>query len=89
MPSKSIFFIGKEKKMVQFFVYFHMMAKGRPMIDYNNVNKLFDFVEVKNFPKFFLSNVVGWEMVFCMHNMSWMRMPGSSYLTFSLVLIHS
>jgi len=56
--------------MVQFFVYFHMMAKGRPMIDYNNVNKLFYFVEVKNFPKTFLSNVVGWEMVFCMHNVS-------------------
>jgi hypothetical protein len=53
--------------MVQFFVYFHMMAKGRPMIDYNNVKKLFYFVDVKNFPKIFLSNVVGWEMVFCMH----------------------
>jgi hypothetical protein len=44
--------------MVQFFVYFHMMAKGRPVIDYNNVNKLLYFVDVKNFPKTLLSNVV-------------------------------
>jgi len=73
--------IGKKKKqMVQFFVYFHMMVKGRPMIDYNNVNKLLYFVDVKNFPKTLLSNVVGWEMVSCMHNVSWMPMPWSSFI---------
>ncbi len=33
LPNKFILFIGKKKYIIQFFVYFHMMAKGRPMIE--------------------------------------------------------
>jgi hypothetical protein len=49
----------RKKKLVQFFVYFHMFVKGKPMIDYENMNKLLHFLDVKDFPKTHWSNIVG------------------------------
>jgi len=37
--------------LVQFFVYFQLFSKGRPMIDYENMNKLLQFLDVKSDPK--------------------------------------
>ncbi len=57
----------KKKKLVQFDVYFFMVSKGKPMIDYENMNKLLQFLDVKDFPKTHWYNLVGWEMVSYMH----------------------
>jgi hypothetical protein len=42
----------KKKKLVQFYVWFHMLIKKRPMTyDYENMSKVLHFFDVENFPK--------------------------------------
>jgi hypothetical protein len=46
-----------------------MLDKSKPMTNYENMNKLLHFLDVKNFPKItHWSNVVCWEMASCMHD---------------------
>jgi hypothetical protein len=45
-----------------------MLAKTKPITNYENMNKLFNFLNVKNFSKTYLSNVVDWEMASCMQD---------------------
>jgi len=41
-----------KKKSVQFYVWFHMLIKGRPMTyDYESMSKVLHFFDVENFPK--------------------------------------
>jgi len=62
--------VGKrKKKLVQFSTCFHMLVEGRPMIDFESMNKLVHFLDVKNFPKTHWSNTSGWEMASCMHDL--------------------
>jgi hypothetical protein len=61
--------IGKmKKKLVQFSTYFHMMVEGKPMIDFECMNKLLHVLDVKNFPTHW-SDTSGWEMASCMHDL--------------------
>jgi hypothetical protein len=46
-----------------------MLAKGKPMINYKNMSKLLHFFDVKFFPKTHWSNIVGWELTICMHDL--------------------
>jgi len=46
-----------------------MVSKGKPMIDHENMGKLLQFLDVKDFPKTHWSNLVGWEMVSYMHEL--------------------
>jgi hypothetical protein len=46
-----------------------MLAKGKPIIKYESMIKLLHFFDVKNFPKTHWSNIVGWEMTTCMHDL--------------------
>jgi len=46
-----------------------MLAKGKPMINYKNMSKLLHFLDVKFFPKTHWSNIVGWDMTICMHDL--------------------
>jgi hypothetical protein len=43
----------KKKKMVQFYVWFHMLTKGTPMTYdyYESMSKVLHFFDVKNFQK--------------------------------------
>ncbi len=42
----------KKKKLMQFYVWFHMLTNGRPMTyDYESMNKVLHFFDVKNFSK--------------------------------------
>jgi len=60
----------KKKNLVQFYVWFHMLIKGRSMTyDYESMNKVLHFFDVENFPKTHWSNIVGWEMVACNHDL--------------------
>ncbi len=45
--------VGEKKKtLVQFYVWFQMLTKGRPMTyDYESMSKVLHFFDVKNFPK--------------------------------------
>jgi hypothetical protein len=46
-----------------------MLDKSKLMINYENMNKLLHFLDVKNFSKIiYWSKVVSWEMTFCMHD---------------------
>ncbi len=45
--------------MFQFAICFHMVSKGKPMIDYENMNKLLQFVDVKDFPRTHWYNSIG------------------------------
>jgi len=46
-----------------------MLSISLPMIDYESIGKLLHFLNVKNFPKTHWSNISGWEMAFCMHDL--------------------
>ncbi len=46
-----------------------MLVEGRPMTNYESMNKLLHFLDVKNFPKTHCLNTSGWEMAFCMHEL--------------------
>ncbi len=41
----------RKKKLVQFFMCFHMLVEGTPMIDFESMSKLLHFLDAKNFPK--------------------------------------
>jgi len=45
-----------------------MLVKTKPMTNYENMNKLLNFLNVKNFSKTNLSNVVDWEIASCMQD---------------------
>jgi len=49
----------RKKKLVQFFVCFHMFVKGKPMIDYESMSKLLHFLYMKDFLKTHWSNIIG------------------------------
>jgi hypothetical protein len=52
--------IGKRNNiLVNFFVYFLMFCDNKPMIDYETMNKLMHFLDVKNFSKINLLNTIG------------------------------
>jgi hypothetical protein len=46
-----------------------MLVKGKPMTNYESMNKLLHFLDVKNFPKTHWSNTNGWEMASYMHEL--------------------
>jgi len=46
-----------------------MVSKAKPMIDYENMSKLLQFLDVKDFPKTHWSNSIGWEMANYMHEL--------------------
>jgi hypothetical protein len=41
----------KKKKLVKFFICFHMLSKGIPMTNYESMSKLLHFLDVRDFPK--------------------------------------
>jgi hypothetical protein len=41
----------RKKKLVQFFICFHIMVESKPMTNCGSMNKLLHFLDVKNFPK--------------------------------------
>ncbi len=52
--------IGKKNNiLVFFFVYFFTFCDNKPMIDYETMNKLMHFLNLKNFPKINSSNTIG------------------------------
>jgi hypothetical protein len=46
-----------------------MLAKGRPMTNFESMSKLLYFLDVKNFPKTHWLNTNGWEMASYMHDL--------------------
>jgi hypothetical protein len=45
-----------------------MLVKTKPMTNYENMNKLLNFLNVKKFSNTNLSNVVDWEIASCMQD---------------------
>jgi len=41
----------RKKKLMQFSMCFHILVEGRPMIDFESMNKILHFLDVNNFPK--------------------------------------
>jgi len=50
------------RKRVQFATVFHILAEGRPMIEYEFLNSLFNFLQVRHIPKKQWSDNSGWAM---------------------------
>jgi predicted membrane chloride channel (bestrophin family) len=60
--------VGERKqKLVQFYVCFHLLSKGRPMTNYDNMSKLLQFLDVKNYPRMYWYNNTGYEIATYMH----------------------
>jgi hypothetical protein len=47
-----------------------MVFKGKSMTNSKNMNKLLQFLDLNNFPRMHLSNLIGWEMVAYMHQLT-------------------
>ncbi len=57
----------RKKNLVQYFVYFHLLFKGKPMTDYDNMSKLMQFLGTPNYLILHWSSNIGWEMATYMH----------------------
>jgi hypothetical protein len=42
---------------------------GKLLMDYENMNNLFHFLDVEDFLKFHSSSTIGWGMATCMHEL--------------------
>jgi hypothetical protein len=45
-----------------------MLVESKPMINYKSMSKLLHFLDVKKIKKTQQSNIVGWVMSSCMHD---------------------
>jgi hypothetical protein len=57
----------RKKKLVQFFVCFHLSFKGKPMTNYENISKLLQFLGAPNYPRMHWFGNINWEMAIYMH----------------------
>ncbi len=57
----------RKKKLVQFFVSFHLLFKGKPMINYENMSKLLQFLGAPNYFRMHQSDNTNQEMATYMH----------------------
>ncbi len=77
----------RKKKLMKFLICSHMLVEGKSMIDYESMNKLLHFHNVKNFPKTHCSNIASWEMATCMHdlvvNKTKSLVEGARFISFS------
>jgi hypothetical protein len=46
-----------------------MVSKGKPMTNYENMSKLLQFFDVKDFPRTHWYNSIGWGMASFMHEL--------------------
>ena len=57
----------RSRKRVQFATIFHILAQGRPMLEYESLNLLFNFLQVRHLPKKHWSDNSGWAMADVMY----------------------
>jgi hypothetical protein len=58
----------KKIKQVQFVVIFYLLMEDRPMTNYESLEDLVYFFEIKNMPKKHWSNNLGWDIAKSMHD---------------------
>ncbi len=56
------------KKIVYFVICFHLIYKNKPMMNYENMNKLY-FLDVKDFSTLYQFNTIRWGMATCMREL--------------------
>jgi hypothetical protein len=61
--------IKRKQKLIQFDMCFYMISKGKPMTNYENMNKLLQFLDFKDSPKMHWFNTIGWGMATSMHEL--------------------
>jgi hypothetical protein len=49
-------------KIVQFTIFFYVLENGQPMVEYEYLKPLFEFLKVKNLPKKHWTNASRWVM---------------------------
>lgn len=57
----------RSRKRVQFATVFHVLQEGRPMLEYESLNRLLNFLRVPHMPKKHWSDDSGWQMAEIMH----------------------
>jgi hypothetical protein len=61
--------IKRKRKIVYFVISFHFIYKSKLMMNYENMNKLLYFLDVKDFSKLYYFNTFRWGMATCMHEL--------------------
>jgi hypothetical protein len=61
---------NEKKKLVQFAFIFHLHSQGRPMTKYKQMQSLFVFLKVLNYPSKCWNDCVRWEIVELIHNVA-------------------
>lgn len=59
----------RSRKRVQFSTVFHILAEGRPMVEYESLNSLFSFLQVRHLPKKHWSDNSGWAMAAVLYSL--------------------
>ncbi len=58
----------EKKKIVQFVAIFHLLKHGRPMINFEHMKGLYDFLKIHHMPRKHLTYSTSWGMVVAMHD---------------------
>jgi hypothetical protein len=53
---------------MQFVTLFHLLKLGKPIIDFESMHGLLQFLKVENIPNKHWTNTSGWGMVECINN---------------------
>ncbi len=54
--------------MIQFASIFMFLVEGKPMTNYKNLRRLYEFLKLKNIPKKYYNDYLGWEIMEHFHN---------------------
>jgi hypothetical protein len=54
--------LERKKKKVQFASLFHILSQGRPLVHYESLLQLYQYIDVPNLPRMHWSDSSGWQM---------------------------
>jgi hypothetical protein len=54
--------LERKKKKVQFASLFHILSQGRPLVYYESLERLYEFLDVPNLPRMHWCDSSGWQM---------------------------
>jgi hypothetical protein len=77
---------GTKKKLVQFALIFQLHSQGRPMTRYEQMQYLFVFLKVPNYPSKCWNDCVRWEIAELIHKVA-LNAIKEVFLTFSFLVV--
>jgi hypothetical protein len=61
--------LNKKRIFLQFMKIYHLLEHGHPIIDYESMKKLFDFIQMLNISQHDWNDTNAWAMAECMYEL--------------------